>query len=250
MHNTLIANGISREGGTSATVRALLSFSRGARLGTSGRQIRDPEGAVLYSSPRCHPSLSNRRLNWGCIMSSPSEVVINGGGHPGRHEAKHVSIKDYNPATAALHADDPLNIVDDVAPPMHVSTTYRYPQDPESLFSVTERGVRTTWLTFAPSQIVKLRYSIHRLTNTGALSNISHILPPYNLQHNPTRNHPHLPPGKSCHYLLFGTQRNTCRINLPQSFSCRYWRWLSWKPWRHCHTRAPDWYEEITPRLL
>lgn len=105
---------------------------------------------MLYSSPRCHPSLSNRRLNWGCIMSSPSEAVINGGGHPGRHEAKRVSIKDYNPATAALHADDPLNIVDDVAPPMHVSTTYRYPQDPESLFSVTERGVRTTWLTFAP----------------------------------------------------------------------------------------------------
>ncbi|RMJ22501.1 cystathionine [Aspergillus sp. HF37] len=36
-------------------------------------------------------------------------------------------------STKALHADDRLNQVADVAPPMHVSTTFRYPNDPEKL---------------------------------------------------------------------------------------------------------------------
>ncbi|KAJ9399198.1 hypothetical protein DTO282F9_3821 [Paecilomyces variotii] len=38
-----------------------------------------------------------------------------------------------HPATQALHADDPLNQVTDVAPPIHLSTTYRYPNEPEKL---------------------------------------------------------------------------------------------------------------------
>ncbi|KAJ9313165.1 hypothetical protein DTO271D3_6594 [Paecilomyces variotii] len=38
-----------------------------------------------------------------------------------------------HPATRALHADDPLNQVTDVAPPVHLSTTYRYPNEPEDL---------------------------------------------------------------------------------------------------------------------
>ncbi|PGH14539.1 hypothetical protein AJ80_05859 [Polytolypa hystricis UAMH7299] len=37
------------------------------------------------------------------------------------------------PATLALHADDPLNTVTDVAPPLHVSSTYRYSDNPEEL---------------------------------------------------------------------------------------------------------------------
>lgn len=38
-----------------------------------------------------------------------------------------------HPATQALHADDPLNLVTDVAPPIHLSTTFRYPNEPENL---------------------------------------------------------------------------------------------------------------------
>ncbi|KAJ9268748.1 hypothetical protein DTO212C5_5166 [Paecilomyces variotii] len=38
-------------------------------------------------------------------------------------------------ATRALHADDHLNQVTDVAPPIHLSTTYRYPNEPEDLIS-------------------------------------------------------------------------------------------------------------------
>jgi cystathionine beta-lyase len=37
------------------------------------------------------------------------------------------------PATLALHADDVLNNVTDVAPPLHLSTTYRYSENPEDL---------------------------------------------------------------------------------------------------------------------
>ncbi|OOF98080.1 hypothetical protein ASPCADRAFT_164298 [Aspergillus carbonarius ITEM 5010] len=39
----------------------------------------------------------------------------------------------HHPSTRALHADDPFNRVTDVAPPIHMSTTYRFPDDPESL---------------------------------------------------------------------------------------------------------------------
>ncbi|OJD17984.1 hypothetical protein AJ78_01941 [Emergomyces pasteurianus Ep9510] len=38
-----------------------------------------------------------------------------------------------HPSTQALHADDALNLVADVAPPIHLSTTFRYPDDPEQL---------------------------------------------------------------------------------------------------------------------
>lgn len=37
------------------------------------------------------------------------------------------------PSTAALHADDRLNLVMDVAPPIHLSTTFRYSNDPSDL---------------------------------------------------------------------------------------------------------------------
>ncbi|OAX80589.1 hypothetical protein ACJ72_05078 [Emergomyces africanus] len=37
------------------------------------------------------------------------------------------------PATLALHADDPLNVVTDVAPPIHLSTTFRYSNNPDEL---------------------------------------------------------------------------------------------------------------------
>ena len=39
----------------------------------------------------------------------------------------------YSASTLAVHGDDPLNDSTDVAPAMHVSTTYRYSEDPEKL---------------------------------------------------------------------------------------------------------------------
>ncbi|KAH8692352.1 cystathionine gamma-synthase [Talaromyces proteolyticus] len=41
-------------------------------------------------------------------------------------------------ATLAIHADNPLNKVTDVAPPIHLSTTFRYPDDPNDLTVVSD----------------------------------------------------------------------------------------------------------------
>lgn len=45
-------------------------------------------------------------------------------------------------SSRAIHADDVLNGGhQDVAPPLHVSTTYRYPSDPEKLVPWAESDV-------------------------------------------------------------------------------------------------------------
>lgn len=46
------------------------------------------------------------------------------------------------PATTAIHADDHLNRTTDVAPPLHVSSTFRYEDDPETLKPVSQWEVR------------------------------------------------------------------------------------------------------------
>jgi hypothetical protein len=37
-----------------------------------------------------------------------------------------LNLESLSPSTCAVHADDPLNVVTDVAPPIHVSTTFRF----------------------------------------------------------------------------------------------------------------------------
>ncbi|KAH1513120.1 hypothetical protein KXX06_005143, partial [Aspergillus fumigatus] len=41
-------------------------------------------------------------------------------------------------STRSLHADDELNVVTDVAPPLHVSTTFRYSDNPDELVPLTD----------------------------------------------------------------------------------------------------------------
>lgn len=43
------------------------------------------------------------------------------------------ALPDLSPATQSIHADDVLNNLDDVSPPIHLSTTYRYPRNHENL---------------------------------------------------------------------------------------------------------------------
>ena len=45
------------------------------------------------------------------------------------------------PSTQALHADESLDLFTDVAPPIHVSTTFRYPKDHGILKPALERTV-------------------------------------------------------------------------------------------------------------
>lgn len=42
-----------------------------------------------------------------------------------------------HPATNAIHADNRTNILTDIAPPIHTSTTFRYPRDPTQLKPVS-----------------------------------------------------------------------------------------------------------------
>jgi cystathionine gamma-synthase len=46
----------------------------------------------------------------------------------------------YHAATHGIHADDHINILTDVAPPIHTSTTFRYPDDPSLLEPVPDEG--------------------------------------------------------------------------------------------------------------
>ncbi|KAF2032763.1 PLP-dependent transferase [Setomelanomma holmii] len=46
----------------------------------------------------------------------------------------------YSPATYGIHADNRINALTDVAPPIHTSTTFRYPRNPDELQPVPEDG--------------------------------------------------------------------------------------------------------------
>ena len=49
-----------------------------------------------------------------------------------------------HPSTRAIHADHLANdpLLTDVAPPIHVSTTFRYPGELENLHPLTDENVR------------------------------------------------------------------------------------------------------------
>ena len=46
---------------------------------------------------------------------------------------KPITAKHYSLATRSVHADDTINETTDVAPALHVSSTFRYPEDPDKL---------------------------------------------------------------------------------------------------------------------
>ncbi|MCJ1294691.1 hypothetical protein MMC34_006249 [Xylographa carneopallida] len=48
------------------------------------------------------------------------------------------SLRTWSAATQAIHADDHLNRIEDVAPPVHVATTFRYHDDPDQLIPSTD----------------------------------------------------------------------------------------------------------------
>ncbi|KAL8917817.1 MAG: hypothetical protein Q9172_005674 [Xanthocarpia lactea] len=56
------------------------------------------------------------------------------------HRSSHVM--ELTQRTQAIHADDGLNATSDVAPPLHVSTTFRYADDPKDLVPAADADVR------------------------------------------------------------------------------------------------------------
>ncbi|KAI9876796.1 MAG: hypothetical protein M1830_005697 [Pleopsidium flavum] len=69
-------------------------------------------------------------------------------------------ISTLSPATQAIHADDHLNRAEDVAPAMHVSTTFRYASKPEDLVPAKDLDIDT---------FDKHIYSRHTAPNTTRL---------------------------------------------------------------------------------
>ena len=53
------------------------------------------------------------------------------------------TLRNYSAATLAIHADDHLNPLPDVAPPLHVATTFRYDSNPDLLVPAKEIEVRS-----------------------------------------------------------------------------------------------------------
>ena len=80
-----------------------------------------------------------------------------------------LDLSTLSPSTQAIHADDSLNLVDDVAPPIHVSTTFRYNKDPSQLRPYYERPDPI----FAQGEHI---YSRHTTHSTSRLEKILSVL--------------------------------------------------------------------------
>jgi hypothetical protein len=55
------------------------------------------------------------------------------------------SVASLSLSSQCIHADDFLNDTQDVAPAVHVSTTFRYHRNPESLVPIARRNVRKSY---------------------------------------------------------------------------------------------------------
>lgn len=76
-------------------------------------------------------------------QSDRTDVPIDGTRNNLPDTLSQTKMKPASPATLALHADDPLNLVPDVAPPLHLSTTYRYSDNPKDLAAHAGAPVRS-----------------------------------------------------------------------------------------------------------
>ena len=74
------------------------------------------------------------------------------------HEDHHLDTKlgKLSLSSKTIHADDFLNIGQDVAPALHVSTTFRYTNNPDALVPVAEHDVCLPLRVGATSQLISL----------------------------------------------------------------------------------------------
>jgi hypothetical protein len=110
--------------------------------------------------------------------------IVNGTGGDSEHveaEAISLPLRDARPATLALHADESLRLVDDIAPPIHVSSTYKYPNDPDQLRPFYGRDIDVCPSLPLPacSRSDGLFSSLMSLSIPESLLEIQHALKPY-----------------------------------------------------------------------
>jgi cystathionine gamma-synthase len=76
--------------------------------------------------------------------SGAPPLAVNGDNQDGPGKLAAVFDRQLSIASLALHADDYINTHPAVAPPMHVSTTFRYADNPDELSRFYNRSVRDT----------------------------------------------------------------------------------------------------------
>jgi hypothetical protein len=69
-----------------------------------------------------------------------SQQGLNGQQNGEDHSLDH-GLASLSLSSQSIHADDFLNKGQDVAPPLHVSTTFRYDKNPDALMPWAERDV-------------------------------------------------------------------------------------------------------------
>lgn len=124
------------------------------------------------------------------VMSGLSINGTNGTQHQ-RDDALLPGMSGLSLSSQAIHADDFLNVNQDVAPALHVSTTFRYSKIPDKLVPSHQIEVREGMISKLCSKYLTCiartaRHSCRR----------PHLLPTHRSQHNPARSHPqHTPQG-------------------------------------------------------
>lgn len=89
------------------------------------------------------------------------------------HSSDH-SLAKMSLSSRTIHADDYLNKNSDVAPPMHLSTTFRYNQDPKTLKTWKERTVRSSPSSKPVNQLTNIKDTSRRVS-----AGRPHLLPLY-----------------------------------------------------------------------
>ena len=91
-------------------------------------------------------------------VPQPESTTTNGStSHAVEGLSEYFDMTTLSPSTQAIHADDPLNLLTDVAPPIHVSTTFRYDKDPLQLRPYYERPEPV----FAAGEHIYSRHTTH-----------------------------------------------------------------------------------------
>jgi cystathionine gamma-synthase len=118
----------------------------------------------------------NTSLSLKDVRTAGSAVMAEANGHSGNPNTADVSVpqleekaKQWSLATLGIHADDPINSYTDVAPALHVTTTFRYPRDPEKLIPGSDQDLTALRAPDGPNTANSHVYSRLTAPNTSRL---------------------------------------------------------------------------------
>ena len=98
-------------------------------------------GGTFENNLPSHCELTHPKSQSHKIKSETMTPLANGGNGVAEDFLPSKSIRTVSSATQAIHADDYLNRDSDVAPALHVSTTFRYAAKPEDLVPAKDLDV-------------------------------------------------------------------------------------------------------------